>query len=473
MTFYRLRDFKRVFIAFLAFLAISGCAEKKKMPNIILFSMDTLRADTIGFFDYPKPTTPSMDRFLSECVVFKKAYAPEPHTLPSHVSLFTSLHPLSHGVKGLMKGGIALSNGIPTLAAVLRENGYTTAAFINGGFLHSRFGLDRGFDEYNYFSDIKKNEKNVTSYHGRSAEEVNEAVLAWLERNDKEPFFLFVHYFDIHSDWDQLPYDSPVDYMEMFCGDYQGDFNGGDGKKSASMYLEKVNRKRIALDPSTMQYIRSLYDAGVRYTDDQFGELIEELKRRKLFDRGLMVLLSDHGEEFKEHDKMLHTQLYEECLHVPLAFRFPDSDGVPPTEIHEPVRLIDVMPTLLEYVGLEPPSTVQGRSLWPIGRDRPAERKEEPFFFFSSITGDQAMIDSGWKLILSPSKKGVRLYDLQSDHMEKKDQAGSEGKRVSQYMKKMKAWRQGIPKLYRSGDVKTISLDGETIKQLQSFGYIK
>jgi len=450
-----------------------GCGRQDRKPNIVFISMDTLRADTLGFFGYEKPTSPNMDRLFKESVVFKKAYAEEPHTLPSHVSLFTSLHPISHGVQGLMAGGIPLSKEITTLTGVLKRNGYTTAAFINGGFLHPRFGLDRGFDLYDYFGDTEENGQSATGVSGRNAEELNEVIFEWLDQHGNELFFLFVHYFDIHSDWEQLPYDSPRAYREMFCNDYKGDFKGGDETKNASQYLTKVNCQGIRLDPDTTDYIKSLYDAGVRYTDDRFGDFIRSLKDRNLYKDTLVVLLSDHGEEFMEHGKVLHTQLYEECMHVPIAFKFPGDDAPPPVEIETHARIMDIMPTVLDYTEMEPPDLMQGNSLLPVISGDVAGKDADPLFFFSSGTGTLAMMKSEWKLILQPNKRSAILYNLRADPLERTNLAGAERQKVNRFVKVLRGWYHSLPTPYKDSVNERVTLNNDTRMRLKALGYLK
>jgi arylsulfatase A-like enzyme len=447
-----------------------GCRGSAPPPNVILVSLDTLRADALGGFGYARDTSPNIDRFLSESVVFAQGRAPEPHTLPSHASLFTSLHPLSHGVEGRLSGGRALPAHLPTLASALREQGRATAAFVNGGFLHPRFGLGRGFQLYDYFSDIEAKQGSVKSRRGRSAAETNEAVFRWLDERGKAPFLLFVHYFDIHSDWELLPYDAPDEYRRMFLEGESAEAVW-DEPASATEYLTAINEGKIEVTPRALERVRALYDAGVRYTDDRLGELFEGLRVRGLYDDAVIILVSDHGEEFLEHGKTQHTQLYEECLRVPIAFRFPPSAQVPVGVREDAVSILDVMPTVLDYLDVEPPDVMQGRSLVPVIFDR-QPRASEPMVFVSSITGELGLYDRGWKLIYDPRRESVELYDLQRDALERKDLTRLEPARVESAMAKLESWYAERPKLWMDGEQIEVDLDPETIRQLQSLGYL-
>ena len=454
---------------FLCLLFSVGCQDADPTPNVIIVSLDTLRADALGGFGYARDTSPNIDGFLSESIVFTQAHVPEPHTLPSHTSLFTSLHPLSHGVEARFSGGRALPAHIPTLASILEERGRATAAFINGGFLHPRFGIGRGFQRYDYMSDVGTREGSESSRYGRNAAETNKAVFDWLDENGKLPFFLFVHYFDIHSDWELLPYDSPERYRQMFLKGEAAEASWSESA-SATDYLMAVDRGELTMTPALLERVRALYDAGLRYTDDRLGEFFDGLKARGLYDNAIIVLVSDHGEEFLEHGMTQHTQLYEELLHVPIAFRFPASAQLPHRAWKNMVLNVDVMPTVLDYLGVEPPETLQGQSLLPMIRDQ-GQRAVEPVVFVSTTTKKLGLYDRGWKLIYDPARKSAELYDLKNDPREREDRASREPARVTSALKKLERWRAALPKPWKDGEQTRVELDPETIKQLQSLGY--
>ncbi len=202
-----------------------GCARTPAVRTVILISVDTLRADALGGFGAASDASQNLVAFLSDAVRFTNAYPPEPHTLPAHATLLTSLHPVSHGVAGRLQGGIELAAEFPTLAEILNAEGFATAAFVNGGFLHPRFGLDRGFDSYDYVSDIDS--RGELSDFGRSAAETNVRVFAWLDARAEPRAFLFIHYFDVHSDAGAQPYDSPESYRSRESEDLRWGSDGG------------------------------------------------------------------------------------------------------------------------------------------------------------------------------------------------------------------------------------------------------
>ncbi|MEW6747638.1 MAG: sulfatase [Planctomycetota bacterium] len=451
----------------LGFFLLSGCGDNR--PNIILISVDTLRADALGSFGYPRATTPHLDAFLNEAVVLRAAYAPEPHTLPSHVSLFTALHPRSHGVEGRMLGATPLAQGIETLATVLGKAGYTNAAFVNTGFLHPAFGLARGFEHYDYFHHAEANKGGDVTAFGRSAGATNRAVLEWLDGTRSRPFFLFVHYYDVHSDWERLPYDAPESYRRMFCSPEEERALGlQDGEPGGSLFLLEVNKGSVSLRPSEVEHIRALYDAGVRYTDDAFGELLRELSQRGLCEDSLIVVLADHGEEFMEHGKMLHSQLFEECVRIPAGVRFPRSAGITPQEVLARVRIVDFMPTILDFLHLDPPASIQGASLMPL-IEGDAQQSTAPLLFNSSNTGALGITHEGWKLLFDPIREEPQLYDLSSDPAEERDVARQEPAKVETYLRMLKEQHTRLPLLFR--DAEPAQLDEDTKRHLGTLGY--
>lgn len=451
--------------------AACGAEAPAGPPHVILVSLDTLRADALGAYGNERGASPHIDGFLAEAALFRNAYASEPHTLPSHVSLFTSLPPLAHGVEARMRGGRSLPEHVPTLATMLSERGYDTAAFINGGFLHPKFGLAHGFDHYDYFSDTKANEENLAARFGRSAKQTNQDVFDWLDAADAGPKLLFVHFFDVHSDWGALPYDAPTDDLERFRGETRLAPEEHAGAQP-SQVLRNVNAGAVELESWELEDIRAMYAAGLAYTDRQFGRLIDGLKERGMYDDAVIVLVSDHGEEFLEHGRMLHTQLYGECMRVPLGIKAPASAGFSPTARSEYVQMIDVLPTTLDLLGIEPPRTALGRSLAPLLRDEPGF-VNRPVFHNSSIDNTLAMIDDGWKLVLRPGDLGAELYDLANDPAEQTDLAASQPERLAAAIERLLAWRDRLPRLSSAAMGEAVELDEDTLEALEAIGYMK
>jgi arylsulfatase A-like enzyme/Flp pilus assembly protein TadD len=343
--------------------------------NVVLVTLDTTRADRLGCYGYAAGRTPNLDVLAEGGVRFANAYSQVPLTLPSHASIMTGRYPYAHGVHN--NGTYALGAGTTTLAQVLKGKGYKTAAFVASFSVDSRFGLDRGFDVYddNFQSDSPFKSANSE----RKAEEVFQAFEPWFDKNagGDAPFFVWIHFFDPH-----LPYNPPSPFREQF------------GER--------------------------LYDGEVSYMDAIFGLVMRKLVARKLLNSTLVVAAGDHGESFGEKGESGHgIFLYEPAIHVPLIVfaegRLPAGAVVPAR-----VRLIDILPTILDLTETPVPDKVQGRSLVPyIQKKKTADLENvlETFyprenFGWAALTG---LMAEQWKFIHAPTDE---LYDLREDPAE-------------------------------------------------------
>ena len=317
-----------------------------KRNPVILISVDTLRADHLASYGYSRPTGPNLDRLADESAVFERAFSQSPNTIISHATMLTSLHPIVHGVTPEYKLGPSLT----TLAEYFKKAGYKTGGFTtHKDWLCERMGFAQGFDAF--YSEY------VNAYT------VNQQVFNFLRENQDEEFFLFIHYYDVHSDFTDLPYQTHTDYDNAFCKDYKGDFTGCGNGVCASEYLKELNKAGTPLLNQDLQYIIDLYDGGILYTDHHVGQLLEKLKELEIYDETMIVVTADHGEEFREHGHFLHEQLYDETMHVPLIIKFPFQKTIG----HYPqiAGVIDIMPTILDTSGI-PHQGLQGISLLPI-----------------------------------------------------------------------------------------------------------
>ena len=318
-------------------------------PNLILISIDTLRPDRVGAYGHTAGTTPNLDAFAAEALRFDHAFSHHPWTLTAHATMLTGLHPTAHGVDR----DRALSPRVPTVAALLQDAGYATYGVADDNeWLNARYGYARGFQRYRQLE-------------GGAEHKVTE-VLDGLEDWVDAPFFLFAHFYDVHSDWDRLPYDADDRDHAVHAGWYRGDWEGCDPERGcASRLLAAMNADGDVLPEEERRYLSSLYDAGVATFDRKLGVLLDGLEAAGRFEDTVIVITSDHGEEFFEHGKALHGQHYDECLRVPLLVRLPG--GARGGEVLDDlVGLVDLAPTLLELAGLDPtevlPAT-QGHSL--------------------------------------------------------------------------------------------------------------
>jgi len=347
-----MRDHLRLILFALAAFLVA-CGSEDRPLNVLVIAIDTLRADHLGCYGYKRSTSPMIDALASRGVLVERAVSQAPWTLPSFASIFTSLYPSQHGAATVDS---RIRQEIPTLASILAEHGYLTAALVNAPLLQPEYGMATGFDFY----DAPPPDSI------RTAGRITEDALSWLGDNKKQAFFLFVHYFDPH-----LSYAPPAPFDRMFGGGYTGSIQGSfDLDHFSSTNSRDIRREIESLSRADRDRIVALYDGEIAFTDSAVGALLDGLKAHNLEQRTLVVLLSDHGEEFFDHGGLDHGHtLFDELLSVPLIFSLP---GTLPVEsrLEGQARLIDVAPTVLDILGMEPPEHFEGMSLRPwIGGD--------------------------------------------------------------------------------------------------------
>lgn len=328
----------------------TGCAEPALPPvrGIVLISIDTLRADHLGAYGYARDTSPFLDELAARGVLFERAVAQYPNTLTSHMSLLTGLYPAEHGV--FPPDGV-LSPSIPTLAELLAAAGWRTAGFVEDGYVNGEYGFERGFSRWH---------DEVGRYLPTQIEQTLERGVSFLremaetrETGETEPFFLFLHTYAVHD-----PYDPPEPFASRY---WQGPRPEG-AFHPAGPELLAFNRRQGELSEAARRWLVARYDGSIRYADSVLRGFFAELDRLGLTDEVAVVVTSDHGEEFLEHGRLAHTQVYDETLHVPLLVIHP---GVTPRRVPALVQGIDLFPTLLELAGVGVPEHASGRSLVP------------------------------------------------------------------------------------------------------------
>jgi arylsulfatase A-like enzyme len=439
-----------------------------RLPNILLISIDTLRADHLGCYGYARATSPTIDALAARGVLFEQAYSHSPKTAMSHMSIFTGLLPEAHGVEQWNPDGSPrLSDDIPTLATLLKPYGYATFAQTGGGHVRAEIGFDQGMDRYEHGEE-------VVGIFGKLGEAIAAHVVATPER----PFFAFGHTYEVHD-----PYVPRVPYRTLFTDPgYEGrivssyeDLSAAAGKEWQSQhdyYWKQVD----ANDPRDVQHLRDLFDGSIRLTDDTLGKLIDGLRIAGVLDQTLIIVLSDHGEEFLEHGMFLHEQVYQELLHVPLIMVFPATAGGAALQGRRDgavVRLIDVLPTVLDYLGIPIPPHVQGTSLLPLLRGGVAP----PAVVASSWR------EGGWDALRVDGDKFLRLrvdgqatrrelYSLTEDPREQRDVAASEERLASQLEARMDALAAtGRTYLAHQRQGREVVPDAETLERLRALGY--
>jgi arylsulfatase A-like enzyme len=437
-------------------------------PNVILLSIDTLRADHLTSYGYHRDTAPFMqEKFAADGIVFESSVAAATLTTPSHMSMFTSLQPTAHGtVDGMSK---SLPWNIPTLAELIRAHRIDTGAVTEDGWLGIRHGFGRGFNSYaeNRSADIMAPEGQV--------DVTFEVARRWLEWNRDKRFFLFLHTFQVH-----YPYAPPEKYRSLFMDSSDPPADEGSPE----------NSKRIAD-----------YDQEIRYTDDELRLLFETLETLDLDDKTVFIVTSDHGEAFLEHGALEHgTQMYDEEVRVPLIFWGP---GIPSgLRIEVPVAHVDLMPTILEIFGVEPPRFLEGSSLTALMKDESAASRfgKRPVF---SESHSPMRLGPGRSLSpVIPPAFGVRLgsrklaryrtpdgyryefYDLRSDPLERKDLFADQPQRASDLVALIEGYEEQSARVRAEVDASQnagpstngpqgVLLDPEQEKKLRALGYLK
>ncbi|MEA1929013.1 MAG: sulfatase [Candidatus Auribacterota bacterium] len=362
---------KKYLIFILLAGVVSGCGMEAKERegrnvNVLLISIDSLRPDHLGCYGYERDTSPVMDRLARDGVLFKNTVSSTSWTLPAHISLFTSMDIMVHGVEG---DGVSLHQDIGTLAQVLKRDGYRNAAFCSSPYLNPAFGFDRGFDLYHNidlddpgFKDtvLPPEEERDAVHDDITSPRITELSLEWLENNSSDPFFLFVHMWDVHYDY--IP---PAPYDRKFDPDYSG---GIDGRRF--IHNPSINPE---MDPRDLEHIIALYDGEISWVDHHLGLIVEKLKELGVFENTLIVITADHGDEFFEHGGKGHRNtLYDEVVKIPLIIHGPGvaKRGV---EVVEQAGIIDIAPTILNLCGLEIPSWMQGEVLLSGPGDQPEQ----------------------------------------------------------------------------------------------------
>ena len=393
-------------------------------PDIVLVSIESLRFDHLGGYGYTKPTSPSIDRIASQGVRCECAVSTTSWTLPAHAAMMTGLFDSTHGVVG---NGARLSDARPSLAAVLRGNGYQTAGFFGGPYLHPAFGFGHGFSHYEscmssansagsgagataaLASDRAPSQAELDRSHGeQTGPRTLEAVTRWLSREaDERPLFLFVHLWDVHYD-----YDPPREYVEMFDPGYDGTLDASDLARNPAI------NDRMA--PRDLDHLIALYDGEIRFTDEILGKILAALERRGRMQDTLLVITADHGEEFFEHGGKGHQRtLFDEVVRVPLIVRWPGrfAGG---SVVHDQVRLVDLMPTLLACGGVAKLPEVQGRDVTPLLRGEPMTPAPALCELYVDRNDLRALRTNAFKVVEWADQGTVLGFDLALDAHEQR-----------------------------------------------------
>jgi arylsulfatase A-like enzyme/Tfp pilus assembly protein PilF len=421
-------DLRRIVLALTALPALQVAAEEPKKPtfNVVLITIDTLRADHVGCYGYKQIKTPNIDSVAADGVRFERAFTPVPVTLPSHTAILTGTYPMLSGMHDF--SGNKLSPQQVTLATILKQAGYVTGAVVASAVLDSRFGLNQGFDFYYDHFDFSRLEESNLDEMERPGNVVADQVLEWLGKNSQRKFFLWMHLYDPH-----YPYRPP--------------------------------------EPYSHEYAAQPYDGEIAFADEQVGRLLRFLKDNGLYQNTVIVLSGDHGESLGEHGEKTHGFfIYNATMHVPLIIHLPGKSAA--QIVADPVSLVDLMPTVLAATGLDIPSQVQGRNLVPALRGEKIDQDRtlygETFlprlhFNWSELRGAE---NTKYHFIDAPRPE---LYDLTKDPGELRN-LFPEKKAVAE---EMRAKLAGLIREYSAGKelAEKTGLDPALMERLKSLGY--
>ncbi|WP_395376205.1 sulfatase-like hydrolase/transferase [Marinicella sp. W31] len=425
----------------ISILALSGCDGEKNTQginfhNVVLVTFDTTRADHIGVYNSShQDHTPVLNTLAQDAVVYKKALTPIPITLPAHSTMMTGKVPFTHGVRD--NGLFQLAESQLTLAEILRDNGYQTAASIGAFPVSSQFGIDQGF---NYFNDQiggqfenLKGERSIPKdrlfFDERTAAQVNDGILPWIETHHEKPFFAWLHYFDPHH-----PHEPPPPYNQIYADD--------------------------------------LYRGEIAFSDESLGQLIEQLKRLKIYDNTLIIVTSDHGEGNGEHNESTHSMLiYNSTQHVPLIVKYPNQASAG-QQVDHWVGLVDILPTVLNALNIEIPTDIQGQVLSKTTHTQVEDTAEiyletlSPRF--SRGWGEQrGLVKNNFKYIFGPQRE---LYDLSNDPHEIKNLISEKSTLAADLHQDLQDY---IDEYQVPGLSQSVNMDSSTLNTLRGLGYVQ
>jgi len=439
--------------------------------NVLLISLDTLRAGHVHCYGYGRDTSPNLDKLAEEGVLFENVTAASSWTVPSHMSLFTSLYPSVHGVEDTKK---RLGEGVPTMAEILSKHAYTSAAFVTGPSLNHAMGFHRGFGLYDDFTVALMHETNVLDDLDVTKPGVNQVptnhvvtklASAWLKNHAGKKFFLFVHYWDCHNDY--IP---PVPYERKFDPDYKGAVTGRGLDGARRSELER------RASPEAKKHLIALYDGEVAHSDAHVGRLLQALGELKLSERTLVIVFSDHGEGFWEHGKLLHGYgLQEELVHVPLLMRLPK---VLPAglRVKGNASHVDVLPTALGLLGLPKPKVMHGVDLWGVCRGK-GVIPSRPIFSELNIgaCNTKAIRWGPYKMIQEVGKPVGPLLVVRDGKETEAATAGPEDDAMRRLQGELAAALRAGPSAATSPErlAKPSNPDEETLRLLRSLGYVQ
>jgi arylsulfatase A-like enzyme len=436
--------------------AVPGCEPAPAGRFVVLVVMDTTRLDALGCYGREDGATPNIDAVAAEGVRFDRAISTSGWTLPSVASLLTATWPTIHGAVGRGTMLSTVRRELVTAAEAMKLAGYRTAAYANAAFVSPQLGIDRGFDVFDHVYAFNRST--------RRADETVDAAVAFIREHRSDDCFILVHLFDPHLD-----YDPP--------GEYGTRFTGGRGRPAPPLTMEHC----LALGEEGAEdvaYVRQVYQGEVAFMDAHIGRLISELRSAGAYERAVLVLTADHGEEFWDHGDFEHGHtLYDELVRVPLIVKFPYDLKPARREVSWQVRSIDVMPTVFDYLGVDVPDTFEGESMLPLVRGIPTGHREA--FSESLLYGARRV---SWRtssfVYIQNIEEGVddvgELYDWRADPAEQVDLS----KKMPEIAAQLRSdcldfYIELLGRARGMSVLETVDMSPQEVEKLRSLGYIR
>lgn len=437
--------------------------------NVLLISIDSLRPDHLGCYGYKRDTSPNIDKLARKGATFLNAISTTSWTLPAHISLLTGTEISVHGVAN---DGISLHRGIPPLTESIKKAGYRTAAFCSSPYLNPAFGFDRGFELY-HNTDLEKPEFEDTIFledrdkwqevhEDITSPRIKELAVDWLDRHHGERFFLFLHMWDPHFDF--IP---PPPFDTLFDPDYRG------GVSPRHFMFNNDIHENMA--PRDLEHIIALYDGEIAFTDHHLGMIFDRMRELGVLDRTLIVITGDHGTEFFEHGNKGHrTTLYDETVKIPLIVVLPDKN-LKGMKIKQQAGIIDIAPTILDYLGLPVVPPMQGHSLLPaVTADRGDGEKPLLLELEDKL---KALRTDRYKLLFNTEYQQTTILDLAIDPRETHQHLVTSSPSWAEINRAFYSrWvgNQETAETYRQGETgPDVNLSPEQLERLRSLGYIR
>jgi arylsulfatase A-like enzyme len=426
--------------------------ERLERPNVLIVVWDAVRARNLSLYGYDRPTTPILERLGDSSAVFTRAHSQAPYTLPSVVSILTSMYPQNHGAYWKRVPGeqeftkfLPEPGSLSTLPDELKAVGYVTAGIIGNPALSDAPFFEEAFDIYHM----------VPGW--RNTLDVTEHGLDIIERLANTPWLLYLHYIDPHS-----PYTPPEPHLSLFA-------SRGAGTRGIHQELTAFNRGMKSWTDEDVRRHTDLYDGELHFLDSELGRLLDKLRALQSLENTLIVITGDHGESLGEHDRWLHGTLYEECLHIPLVIRFPG--GAHAGRFDVLAESIDIMPTALELLGRTHPSNTDGRALQQ--HISGSWDREISYAQYSRGALQSFLFSDSLKLIRDRQQgyAQIELFSLETDPSEAHDIADEDPELTSTLLESVDRWIENVSR--SPGVVSGISnRDAETLDALRALGYV-